>query len=132
LVVEDDPDTQLLMRALLKNSYRVITASSPEDVRRQIASEHDTIDAILMDLGLSGSEDGLMLTRSLRSRERFRITPIIALTGHTMVVDRASALAAGCNDFIAKPFDRATLLTALERLLARPSDGRQRSPCHQS
>jgi hypothetical protein len=132
LVVEDDSDTQLLMRALLKNSYRVIAASSPEDVRRQIASEHVTIDAILMDLGLSGPEDGLMLTRSLRERERFRITPIIALTGHTMVVDRASALAAGCNDFIAKPFDRATLLTALERLLARPSDGRPCSPYHPS
>jgi len=117
LVVEDDPDHQLLMRALLKNSYRVVTASSPEDVRRQIASERYTIDAILMDLGLRGPEDGLMLTRSLRRRERFRTTPIVALTGHATVVDRARALAAGCDDFIAKPFDRATLLAALARLL---------------
>lgn len=70
-----------------------------------------------MDLGLRGPEDGLMLTRSLRRRERFRSTPIVALTGHAMVVDRASALAAGCDDFIAKPFDRATLLAALARLL---------------
>ncbi len=121
LVVEDDLDNQLLMRALLKNRYRVIAASSPEDARRQIASHHEMIGAILMDLGLRGPEDGLMLTRSLRRRERFRTTPIIALTGHAMVVDRTGALAAGCDDFIAKPFDRATLLAALERLLPHPS-----------
>jgi CheY-like chemotaxis protein len=132
LVVEDDPDNQLLMRALLKNSYRVIAASSPEEVRHQIASDQDTIDAILMDLGLRGSEDGLMLTRSLRGRERFRTTPIIAMTGHAMIVDRASALDAGCDDFIAKPFDRATLLAALERWVARPSDAYLRSPCDPS
>jgi PAS domain S-box-containing protein len=123
LLVEDDLDNQLLMRALLKNRYRVIAASSPDDARRQIASNHETIDAILMDLGLRGPEDGLMLTRSLRRHERFRTTPIIALTGHAMVVDRESALAAGCDDFIAKPFDRATLLAALERLLPRRLTG---------
>lgn len=119
LVVEDDPDHRLLLRALLKSRYRVIAASSPEDARRQVATQHDTIDAILMDLGLRDPEDGLMLARSLRDRERFRTTPIIALTGHAMAVDRATAMAAGCDDFIAKPFDRATLLAALERLLAR-------------
>jgi PAS domain S-box-containing protein len=80
LVVEDDLDNQLLLRAMLQNRYRVIAAASPEEVRRQIASDHGTIDAILMDLGLRGPEDGLMLTRALRRRERFRTTPIIALT----------------------------------------------------
>jgi PAS domain S-box-containing protein len=127
-VVEDDLDNQLLMRAMLQNRYRVIAAASPEEVRRQIASDHEKIDAILMDLGLRGPEDGLMLTRALRHRERFRTTPIIALTGHAMVVDRESALAAGCDDFIAKPFDRATLLAALERLLPRPSNADRQSP----
>lgn len=117
LVVEDDRDNQILMYEMLKNRYRVVAASSPAEARSQIASQHETIDAILMDLGLRGLEDGLMLTRSLRRRERFRTTPIIATTGHAMVVDRASALAAGCDDFIAKPFDRSALLSALARLL---------------
>ena len=117
LVVEDDHDNRILMCEMLRHRYRVLAASSPDDARRQIASRLEPIDAILMDLGLRGPEDGLMLTRSLRCGERFRTTPIIATTGHAMVVDRASALAAGCDDFITKPFDRATLLTALMRLL---------------
>jgi CheY-like chemotaxis protein/two-component sensor histidine kinase len=116
LVVEDDFDNQILLRAMLKNHYRVIAASSPDDARRQIESSAAAIDLILMDLGLRTEEDGLMLTRSLRRRERFRSTPIIALTGHALVVDRERALAAGCDDFIAKPFDRSRLLLAIERL----------------
>jgi PAS domain S-box-containing protein len=119
LVVEDDFDNQILLRAMLKNNYRVIAASSPDDARRQIESSAAAIDLILMDLGLRTEEDGLMLTRSLRRRERFRSTPIIALTGHALVVDRERALAAGCDDFIAKPFDRSRLLSAIERLMPR-------------
>jgi PAS domain S-box-containing protein len=117
LLVEDDPDNQILMRAIMKNRYRMIAAASPTEARRQIEVHPETIDIILMDLGLRGPENGLTLTRSLRTLERFRTTPIIALTGHALSVNREQALAAGCNDFIIKPFNRATLFTTIERLL---------------
>jgi CheY-like chemotaxis protein len=105
------------MRAIMKNRYRMIAAASPTEARRQIEVHPETIDIILMDLGLRGPENGLTLTRSLRTLERFRTTPIIALTGHALSVNREQALAAGCNDFIIKPFNRATLFTTIERLL---------------
>jgi PAS domain S-box-containing protein len=117
LVVEDDPDNQILMRALLKSRYRLLIASSAEEVRRQIETDSEPIDLILMDLGLGCAEDGLMLTRSLRETDRFRATPIVALTGHAMTVNRERALDAGCNDFIIKPFDRARLFDTIEHLL---------------
>jgi PAS domain S-box-containing protein len=82
MVVEDDPDNQILMRAMMKNHYRMLPATSPDEVRRQIELYPETIDLILMDLGLRGPEDGLALTRSLRTLKRFRTTPIVALTGH--------------------------------------------------
>jgi PAS domain S-box-containing protein len=117
MVVEDDPDNQILMRAMMKNHYRMMSAASPDEVREQIELYPGMIDLILMDLGLRGPEDGLALTRSLRILKRFRATPIVALTGHTMSVNREQALAAGCNDFIPKPVDRATLFKVIERLL---------------
>ena len=119
LVVEDDPDNQNMMRALMKDRYQLLVASSADDVRRHIETNSEPIDIILMDLGLRGAEDGLMLTRSLRETERFRTTPIVALTGHAMIVSRERALCAGCNDFIIKPFDRAELFGTIERLLDR-------------
>jgi CheY-like chemotaxis protein len=122
MVVEDDPDNQILMRAMLKNHYRMLAAASPDEARHQIEIYPATIDLILMDLGLRGPEDGLALTRSLRTLKRFRTTPIVALTGHTMSVNREQALAAGCDDFIVKPFDRARLFATIERLLHQSSE----------
>jgi len=123
LVVEDDPDNQILMRAMMKNHYGMLSAASPAEVRRQIDRYPGTIHMILMDIGLRGAEDGLALTRSLRTLERFRTTPIVALTGHAMSVNRDEALAAGCDDFFVKPVDRARLFAAIERLLQRPPTG---------
>ena len=121
MVVEDDPDNQILMCAMMKNRYRLLAAASPAEVYRHIRDYSETIDIVLMDLGLRGPEDGLALTRSLRRLDRFRATPIIALTGHALSVNRDEALMAGCDDFIIKPFDRAKLFTAIERLLKRSS-----------
>jgi CheY-like chemotaxis protein len=117
MVVEDDLDNQILMRAMMKNRYRMLAASSPNELRSQIEVYPGTIDLILMDLGLRGPEDGLALTHSLRPLERFRTTPIVALTAHAMRVSRTEAIAAGCNEFIAKPVDRTTLFKVIERLL---------------
>jgi PAS domain S-box-containing protein len=122
MVVEDDLDNQILMRAMMKNRYRMLAAASAAAVYRQIQDYPETIDIILMDLGLRGPEDGLTLTRSLRTLERFRTTPIIALTGHALSVNHDQALMAGCDDFIIKPFNRAELFATIERLLQRSSE----------
>lgn len=123
LVVEDDPDNQILMRAMMKSHYRMLSAATPAEVRRQLDLYPGPIHLVLMDVGLRGAEDGLALTRSLRTLERFRTTPIVALTGHAMSVDRDQALAAGCDDFLVKPVDRARLFAAIDQLLRRaPAD----------
>ena len=129
LVVEDDRDNQNLMRAMMKSRYQMLSAATPTEVRRQIENYRGPIHLVLMDLGLRGSEDGLALTRSLRGLERFRTTPIVAMTGHAMSVNREQARAAGCDDFLVKPVERARLLAAIERLLRRArASGRVEGP----
>ena len=117
LVVEDDSETQGYMRALLGRRYRVVVAASGEEARRQLAERGEAIRAILMDLSLKGEEDGLMLTQSLRQHPKWKEVPVIATTAHAFLEDQNRALAAGCDAFLAKPFGRAELFEAMERLL---------------
>ena len=118
LVVEDDPNTQLCMKAIVQSEFEALVAASGEEARAQLAGSPDQIQVVLMDISLKGSEDGLTLTRYLRSHDRWKDVPIIATTAHAFPEDRASALAAGCNAYLAKPFDRGELLSLMRTMLA--------------
>ena len=59
LVVEDDPDSQILMKTVLRSRYEVLIASSARKARRHLAARGAEICIILMDISLKGEEDGL-------------------------------------------------------------------------
>jgi CheY-like chemotaxis protein/HPt (histidine-containing phosphotransfer) domain-containing protein len=74
-------------------------------------------DVILMDVQMPGT-DGVQATRRIRAAERDRHTPIVALTANAMGGDRETYLAAGMDDYLAKPMRLATLRDTLARYLA--------------
>jgi PAS domain S-box-containing protein len=118
LVVEDDPDTQRLMRLVLGRTYDVVVAASGEETRRELEARPNDIRMILMDVALRGGEDGLGLTEALRHEERWKNLPIIATTACALPGDRAKALAAGCTGYLAKPIASRELLSMMGKLLA--------------
>jgi CheY-like chemotaxis protein len=118
LVVEDDPDTQAFMKALLGRSYEVATAASAEEFWAVL--EHLTPCIILMDVSLKGSQDGLKLTRQFRDDPRWNAIPIVALTAHATTEDRERALDAGCAIYVSKPIDRRRLLELIRSLIPDP------------
>ncbi len=118
LVVEDDPDTQAFMKALLGRSYEVATAASAEEFWAVL--EHLTPCIILMDVSLKGSQDGLTLTRQFRADPQWNAIPVVALTAHATTEDRERALDAGCAVYVSKPIDRRRLLELIRSLTADP------------
>jgi PAS domain S-box-containing protein len=117
LLVEDDRDTQAFMRATLAQRYEVLLAASAEEARR-VLEAHPDVSLILMDLELGGAEDGLDLTRSLRTQRRWMRIPVLALTAYATLEDRNRALEAGCDAFVAKPVSRNDLIAKIDALLA--------------
>ena len=80
-------------------------------------------DLVLMDCQMP-ELDGLEATRRLRASGGPRSgVPIAALTANAMSGDRERCLAAGMDDFLAKPIDSAKLTTLIERSLALSRQG---------
>src|ERR1700716_4647919 len=88
--------------------FRSAQATSAEEARRLIGMVNP--DVILMDIQLPG-EDGLSLTRELKTSPATAHIPIIALTAHAMKGDQVQAITAGCDAYVAKPIDTRTFAT---------------------
>jgi CheY-like chemotaxis protein len=112
-IVEDNEDSRLLVRAILRDAYEVIEY---EDGRSALAGMRvEKPDLLLLDISLPGMEGGEVL-RKIRSDELLSELPVIALTAHSMAGDREKYLAAGFNDHIGKPIlDEGILFAAIER-----------------
>jgi len=117
LVVEDEPDAQTLLRFILEPKYEVIAAASGEEMRRQLEVLSERVSLVLMDLKLAGDEDGVTLTKHLRSESRWKGIPIVALTACATGDDLRRAVEAGCDDYVPKPFYRRQLTALVERLI---------------
>ncbi len=117
LLVEDNEISRdILVRRLRKNGYQIVLASDGHHALAAAAKERP--DLILMDMTLPGL-DGWETTAELRRRPDVAAIPVIALTAHTLPADRRRALAAGCDDYEAKPVELPRLLEKIETLLAR-------------
>jgi CheY-like chemotaxis protein len=73
---------------------------------------------ILMDIGLPDM-DGWEVTKLLKANESTRNIPIIALTAHALITDRAKAFEVGCDDYDTKPVEFGRLREKIETLLAK-------------
>ncbi|HEU4780799.1 MAG TPA: ATP-binding protein [Steroidobacteraceae bacterium] len=115
LVVEDNAVNQEMARAMLDMlGFRVTTASNGREGVVAAAADPD-LDLILMDCQMPVM-DGLAAARAIRAAESpgFHV-PIVALTGNAMPGDREACVAAGMDDYLAKPFS----LTALRAMIDR-------------
>ncbi|HEX8696380.1 MAG TPA: response regulator [Longimicrobium sp.] len=116
LLVEDNADNQEIYRIILTHQgYSVLQAWDGEHGVR-MARDHGP-DLILMDLTMP-VVDGLEATRMLKADPATSTIPIVALTAHAMLEDRAAAEAAGCVSFLSKPVEPGKVAAEVRRVLA--------------
>ena len=114
LVVDDAPDVAEMVGMMMRVAgYEVETAlSAPEALE---LARSDRFDVVISDIGMPVM-NGYEFAERLRLTPGYAAVPLIAVTGFTMYDDRARALTAGFDDFLAKPINTTDLLGAVERL----------------
>ena len=116
LLVEDTPVNQKIAEKLLTR-YGCEVTTANNGIEALEAATRQSFDVILMDMQMP-EMDGLEATRRLRIMNvqgKVACLPIIALTANAMAEDREECLAAGMDDFIAKPFRADNVISALLR-----------------
>ena len=112
LLVDDDVrNVFALTSALEQRGARVEVGRNGYEAIAKL-DEHESIDLVLMDVMMPGM-DGLEATRRIRQDKRFARLPIIAITAKAMKDDQEQCLAAGANDYLAKPIDLTRLYSLL-------------------
>jgi CheY-like chemotaxis protein len=120
LVEDNEMNLDMLRRRLSRQGFEVVAAKDGAAGIAKAASERPEL--ILMDMSLPVL-DGWEATRRLKADPATRAIPVIALTAHAMVEDRAKAIDAGCDDYDTKPIDLPRLLGKIRKLL--PEAGAQ-------
>ncbi len=117
LVVEDNLDNRRILVYRLRRigDFEILEANNGQEALACV--EADPPDLIFMDLKMPVM-DGWEATRRIRTLDAGHRIPIIALTAQAMAGDEQKALAAGCDDYVAKPIiDPEIVRHKLERLL---------------
>jgi two-component system cell cycle response regulator DivK len=111
LVVEDQPDSRRIIRDMLAPTE----AENGEEALAAIAKQRP--DLILMDVQLP-IMDGYTATSRLKSDPALRSIPIIAVTSYALDGQEKIARAAGCDDYVPKPFSPRELLAKIRQHLS--------------
>lgn len=118
VIVEDDRNMALMLTYNLEAcGYAVATIGEGSTAVDAIAGLEP--DLVVLDWHLPGLS-GIEVLRQLRLKLHSRRIPIVMVTGRNGADDRARALSAGADVFLAKPFALATLMQSVTSLLPRP------------
>ena len=124
LLVEDNPVNQTVAVKMLEKMGHTLTVASNGQEGLDMFDK-EKFDLILMDVQMPVM-GGLEATQAIRAKEarrtwaaggQWRSTPIVAMTAHAMQGDRDRCLAAGMDDYIAKPIKPAELRAVIERII---------------
>lgn len=119
LYIEDQVDSQILFKVQMKGLKDVKFAVSFEEALPIL--DKVLFDFIVIDINLQGEYNGLDALKFIHKMPGFEKIPIIAVTAYVLPGDKEKFIAAGFNDFIAKPIFREKMLESLEKIFLSKS-----------
>jgi len=118
LLIEDQLDTQLIVKALLGHRYQLVLASTLKEALQTVdGHEGQDVDLVLLDVQLPDG-NGFDFFGQLRGLPRLKDVPIVFLTGKAEVNDKVAAFSLGAEDYITKPFEPLEFRARVESKLA--------------
>jgi two-component system chemotaxis response regulator CheY len=114
LVVDDSRTIRIILRRILAEiGYEVCEAANGREALRVMDAEKDTVSLVLADWNMP-EMNGLELVRELRQRPEFSKLKIVMVTTEAELGHMTSALQAGANEYVMKPFTKEILREKLE------------------
>ena len=125
LIVEDNPVNQKLIAFLLARAgYTYEVAENGADALRRL--DQSQFKLVLMDM-MMPVMNGYDATKAIRANPKLKNLPVIALTANAMKGEDEKCRAAGCSDYLAKPYSKDQILNAISILIkksqAEPTEG---------
>lgn len=120
LVVEDNRDLRDAIKGLLEDRGLSVFEAPDGRTAREVLAK-GTLDLICLDLVLPESS-GYELCEAIRASAQHRDVPVVVISGRTQAADRAFAIEAGADEFVAKPFDASEFLARVDALLSKRSE----------
>ena len=124
LIADDEALNRVVVQSFLEASGLVVDAAEDGEQALELAAAND-YSLILMDVQMPRL-NGLDAARQLRALPGYGATPILAMTANAFVEDKERCVAAGMNDFVAKPFNPDLLFACLLRWLGENGGGHDR------
>ena len=112
LIAEDDEKSEILISITIRKFGKEILKAGNGVEAVELCRRNPDLDLILMDIEMPGM-DGYEAARQIRQFNKDIV--IIAQTAYAFPGEREKAIAAGCNDYIAKPFNKTSLITLLKK-----------------
>ncbi|MDP3444000.1 MAG: response regulator, partial [Ignavibacteria bacterium] len=108
LYVEDDELSREVVKRFLLKTCEIEIADNASEAIEKVKSQ--IYDAILMDINLKGSKNGVDLMQEIRKHSNYEKIPIIALTAYASQDDKVKFLSQGFTQYISKPFKKLALI----------------------
>lgn len=119
LIVEDNPVNQKLIAFLLARAgYSYEVAENGADALQRL--DKNQFKLVLMDM-MMPVMNGYDATKAIRSNPKHQHLPVIALTANAMKGEDEKCRQVGCDDYIAKPYSKDQILSAIHRLIGKPA-----------
>jgi two-component system, cell cycle response regulator DivK len=116
LIGEDEPDNQIILQTIVESLVGVRADVAGNGLAVLASVQRERPNVILLDLMMPGL-DGFQVTRQLKGNPETATIPIVAISAMARPDDRDAALAAGCDEFVRKPFELEDLEAVIRSYL---------------
>lgn len=113
---DSEINLKLIVHTLQPFGFQIFTAESAADARNVLLTNR--VDVLLLDVSMP-DQDGFSFCRELREIERFKLLPILFITGINREVGFDEAISHGGDDFIQKPFQPKELIAKIRAFIRR-------------